>query len=289
MIPSVDTHVYNKLTKYLKIILSECYIIDEVLKDFDPEVVQLFKKAYTGTTAKHEVTVRYAFPNVSESYLAGYVIQIGAGQESNKSLGGIQGAFNFEDAGVVTEDLQVQSGEDPRKLYLIPSKPIGEIIGIPNISFSKRDKLRVQDHVITFTKEGNEFLEGKKVSIQYSSKAEPVGGSDPVGTERGFSVSENLVITAFSNNIDTVRCLDAILKTILIMIRYTEEEQTYYGLPQVAFSYVKPVITDGDSIIYGRAVTLSYSEVSYSVSYRVTQDIKEIIMRTVSDSGSNKS
>ena len=99
MIPSIDNYLKKEVTRVLDIILHECYIIDEVLRDFDTDVVDTFKKAYCGEDPKNEITVRFSFPDVKTPLLASYVIQLGEGSETNDSLGGVEGTFSYKEDG----------------------------------------------------------------------------------------------------------------------------------------------------------------------------------------------
>lgn len=283
MVPSIDTHLKKEVTNMLDIILHECYIIDEVLRDFDPEVVKTFKTAYCGDSkAKNEVTVRYSFPDIKTPYLASYVIQLGDGLESKNSLGGVEGTFINKEKGYRSEDLDVKV--DNNRLYVEASEEIGEYISSSDVAFAESDNLKIEGNRLYFALMGNEILLDRAINIKYSSKYPATDGEDPHGTYRGFTASESVSITSLSNNTDTVRCLDAILKVILIMLRQSDQEQNYYSLQKTRFSALAPVINDGETRVMGRTVTLTYTS-SYFVEYNVANSIKEIIFRRTMKDG----
>lgn len=282
MIPSIDTYLKKEVTDLLRIILNECYIIDEVLRDFDKETVTTFKKAYSGKKPMHAIPVLLAFPNSKENVRATYVIELGEGSEVKGALGGVEGTFQYKQKGYYDEHLPVK--DDGNRLYFETTEPIGEFIGCQGISFAKGDDLQVEGNRIHFKRGGNEQLIGSFFSVQYNAKYESTSGEDPHGTYRGYTAQERVHITSAGTNIDTVRCLDAILKVILIMLRQTAEEQNYYTLQKTHFSGIAPVIGDGDTVVYGRSVSLSYT-VSYSVEHNVAQKIKEVRLREVIKDG----
>lgn len=276
MIPSIDTYLQKEVTRMLDIILNECYIIDEVLRDFDSTIVSTFKEAYCGDNPKFEIKPRLAFPDIKQALLASYVIQLGDGIESRDSLGGIEGAFTDKEAGYEDEIGTVV--RDGSKLFIETTKTIGSFLSSRDISFAESDNVEIKGNKLYFELQGNEYLEGKLLNVAYSAKHDPVSGEDPSGTHRGFTATETVNITSISNNIDTVRCLDAILKVILIMLRQSPQEQNYYGLQKIRFSALAPVISDGDTTVHGRSITLTYT-VSYSVDYNVVNRIKRIVFK----------
>lgn len=284
MIPSIDNYLKKEVTRVLDIILHECYIIDEVLRDFDTDVVDTFKKAYCGEDPKNEITVRFSFPDVKTPLLASYVIQLGEGSETNDSLGGVEGTFSYKEDGYEDEICTVIQDNQTPRLYLEVSKNIGTYLGSRDISFAESDNIEIEGNKLYFESQGNEHLVGVALNVQYSSKFESINEEDPSGTHRGFTANETLNITSVSTNVDTVRCMDAILKVIMIMLRQSPQEQNYYSLQKVRFSPLAPVINNGDTVVHGRTVTLGY-RVSYSVEYNVANKIKEIVLREVIKNG----
>ena len=57
MIPSLDTYLYKEIKERLHIILSECYIIDEALRELDKQAKEDFIETYTGENPKKEVKI----------------------------------------------------------------------------------------------------------------------------------------------------------------------------------------------------------------------------------------
>ena len=167
MVPSVDTYLQKEVTKMLDIILNECYIIDEVLRDFDSDVVETFKKAYCGDNPKFEIKPRFAFPDIKQPFLASYIIQLGDGMESKDSLGGVEGVFLNKEMGYEDEIGTVE--RDGERLYLETTKSIGSFLSSRDISFAQSDNVEIEGNRLYFALQGNEMLEGKLINIAYTS------------------------------------------------------------------------------------------------------------------------
>ena len=272
MIQSVDSYVYDQVSERLKIILGESYIIDEALKGIDLEARKAFKDAYTGENAR-EITVSYEFPQVKEDMSARYVITLGGAEELTNSIGGIQGDYFYrEDSG---EKEIVPIVRDGDRLVFETSKPVGEFFNSPTIEFTPEDHLEVKDGKASFDYETNERLKDKEVEVHYSSL---LNNEETKGMYQGFLMSETLGVVGISNNMDVARCLDAILKMILITMRDSQEERTEFMLQKLSFSDMQPLIQDGDLFVFGRPCTLSY-QVTHSISFDVRETINEIILR----------
>lgn len=280
MIPSVETYLQKEVKSLLRVILSECYIIDEVLKDFDNKVVETFKDTYCSElNAKHEIDVRLSNPDVRRPFLATYIIQLGEGSETRASLGGVEGTFVGKEIGYRDEQVEVKYDSTTDQNFVELSEEIGIFISSPHIAFSQSDNLKFVRNRMYFKGYGNEHLIGMTVGIQYQAK-HPDGNTEPHGYQKGFTASDTIMITSASTNMDTLRCLDAILKVILIMLRQSDSEQNVYNLQKIRYSALAPVLTDGEIQVMGRTTTISYTT-SYSVDYNVVNHIKEIVLKGV--------
>lgn len=272
MIQSIDSYVYDQVSERLKIILGESYIIDEALKGIDLEAQKAFKDTYTGKNAR-EITVSYEFPQVKEDMNARYVITLGGAEELTNSIGGIQGDYFYrEDSG---EKEQVRILKEGNRLVFKTHKPVGEFFNCPTIEFAEEDHLIVENGIASFDYDTNESLAGKTVEVHYSSL---LNDEDTKGMYQGFLMSETLGVVGISNNMDVARCLDAILKTILITMRDSQEERTEFMLQKLSFSDMQPLMQDGDLFVFGRPCTLSY-QVTHSISFDVRETINKIILR----------
>ncbi len=257
--------------------LKECYIINETLKDIDEEARTKFISTYVGENPKKEVNLYYGVPQTKESFDAGYAITIGQSIENKKSLGGIEGSYDNRQ-GVVVEELALieVSKTDATKLVFNTTSKVAEIEGITDISFSDTDDLAIVDGYITFNNNAfNEAFIGKSFKVIYTSL---VSDESIAGVAKGFTSTDEVSITCLSTNYDTARCLDLIIKLILITMRDSVEEGFTYGLQNLAFDSLGPIITDGDLIVYGRSATMTYT-VSSSVDFDFYKKVTEVIFR----------
>lgn len=277
MIPSLDTFVYTQIKNNLKAILSHPRIINEALAMIDEEARENFIKAYCGKDAKKEVGVSYVFPQAKENFDARIVVQLGNAQEESMSLGAVEGTFTYRELGDKEEATVVQPSEDNR-LFIETEHTIGTYDGTDNLSFSDSDDVNIIDNRIYFNREGNEHLIGLPLTVYYTAK-EPLG-KDPKGVQKGYSSRDIVEVVPLSTNMDTARCLDAIMKVVLIIMLEDREAKTTYNLQTANFEAMQLVVSDTDRLVFGRPLTLSYT-VSYSIDFDFTKEIKEIIIRGV--------
>lgn len=272
MIQSIDTYLYDEVKSRLEVILSECYIIDEALKGIDLEAKNAFKEAYTGPNKK-EIPVTYEMPQTKNSFDARYVVSLGGASETNKSLGGIQGDYSTREVETILEIVEVKQAKD--RLYFDTSKPVGMYYGSEDISFSSQDDFQVKDGVASFLLKNNEHCLDNQYLISYTSQTDE---EDVFGTYQGTMMNESVGIIGISHNMDVARCLDAILKMILITMRDSLEEKNGLALQTVDFADLQPVVTNGDMQVFGRPCTIRY-QITNSVSFDIKKRVNEIIAR----------
>lgn len=274
MIPSFDTYLYKEIRERVNIILSECYIIDEALREVDETAREAFKRTYCGEHPKKVLEFSYSFPQQKESFNnARFVISLGGSVEEKKTIGGVQGDYEYREDDFETETVElVREGKD---LVFNTSKPVAEITNCPGLSFAESDNIRVDSKKAKFSYFGNEELEGSKVTINYVSLRtdEDVGG-----LHLGYISRDTVTIVGISTNIDTVRCLDALLKVVLITIRESVPEKMDYMLQTLAFGDLQPVIENGDTVVFGRPCTIGYIATN-TVSFDLNERINKIVLK----------
>ena len=275
MIPSLDTYVHNKLETTVKAILDNRDILEETLKDIDKTAKDNFIKTYGGKSSKREVNVTYSFPDGREGFDALYLVQLGGSSPSRDSLGSVEGTFDSHEGELYKETAEIKADFPKSKLYIKAAKPIAELVGVEGISFATSDNVFVQEDHITFELLGNESLEGIEVTFTYTEKLKPGEAS---GVQKGYTLTEAVVITPLSTNLDTLRCMDAILKVVLIIMRESIEEQTMFGLQKSVFEPVNVLDIPTETPVYGRPLTLTY-QLSYSIELEFGKRLKEINIR----------
>ena len=275
MIPSLDTYLYKEIKERLGIILSECYIINESLREIDKEARENFIDTFCGENPKKEIQVSYTFPQSKEQFdSARIVIAMGGSVETNKAIGGVQGTYTYEEDDFESETVIAERREN--RLVLPTKKPVADYVNSPDISFAESDQLEItKDGVITFAYLGNEDLEGLSFRITYSSKR---SNSDTQGLLLGYSSNDQISIVPISTNVDIVRCLDMLIRVILITMRDTPEEKIDYSLQSLEFGDLQPVIENGETVVFGRPCTLGY-KVTNSVSFDLNNQVTKFITK----------
>lgn len=273
MIPSLDTYVFNQVKSNLTAILSSPKIVDTALQGLDKNARDSFKQTYCGENANREINVTYVFPQNKEGFDALYFIQLGEGEEKNDSLGLTEGTYDTREGGTNREPVSIQVDYESNRLFMEVAKPIASIDGYDGITFAKSDEVTLEGNCIYFKLITNEHLIGADIVVNYTDKLDNL---NPIGIKKGFTSRDTVIITPLSTNMDTSRCLDALLKVILIIMRQTVEEQSAYALQTAYFEPMQALETGADRIAFGRPLTIAYT-VSYSLDFDLAQ-LKDILV-----------
>ena len=273
MIPSLDTYVFNQVKSNLTAILISPKIVDTALQGLDKNARDSFKQTYCGENANREINVTYVFPQNKEGFDALYFIQLGEGEEKNDSLGLTEGTYDTREGGTNREPVSIQVDYESNRLFMEVAKPIASIDGYDGITFAKSDEVTLEGNRIYFKLITNEHLIGADIVVNYTDKLDNL---NPIGIKKGFTSRDTVIITPLSTNMDTSRCLDALLKVILIIMRQTVEEQSAYALQTAYFEPMQALETGADRIAFGRPLTIAYT-VSYSLDFDLSQ-LKDILV-----------
>src|SRR5690606_36644327 len=101
------------------------------------------------------------------------------------------------------------------------------------------------------------------------------------GFKMGFTTTEHYSVLVVSTNMDTVRCLDLIVKAILILMRNNPEELNKPVLQRLQFGQIEQVDTGRQKsegrpeLLYGRETIVSY-RVSYNLDAPLLQTLDKI-------------
>jgi hypothetical protein len=274
MLPSLDTYLYNEIETKLGIILTNRYIIEEILKGVQPKIAQNFIRAYTGEACR-EIPVVYTMSQVKENLQGAIFISLREGKETHPSIGNLEGSYDYKNGLLKEEEVLLTATPEKDRLYFEVSQPIGELINVEGITFAASDNLSV---------------EGKRIYFNYDSDLENIGSfnvnymetlGDEVGLMKGFTATEHYSILAVSTNMDTVRCLDLIIKAMLILMRSNPEENTNHLLQEMQFGQIEEMNVGTDvtpELLYGRETIVCY-RVSYSLDAPVLKTLDEIIVK----------
>jgi len=277
VIPSIDSYLHNEIEEKLQIILTNRYIIEEILKDINPTIARNFMRAYAGENGR-EIPIVYTLPQDKQTQQGAIYIGLREGTESDTSIGNTEGTYDYKEGGVLTEYAAIQSTPEKDKLYFEVSKPIGELILVDGITFSASDNKRVEGNRIYFSYDPTLAALTDEFAVTYVEYRE-----NEVGLKQGFTATEHYSVLVVSTNMDTVRCLDLIVKSILILMRANVEEHTNMLLQRLQFGQIEPIETgrsaDGTvpEILYGRETIVEY-KTSYNLDAPLLNDIHKFIV-----------
>lgn len=263
-----------------------------ILKQINDEARENFVKTFGGINPKEEVQVTFEYPNTKIDQKANIVISMGSAKEAKSYIGNVAGTFDYvEDQFEEREEAILQVDEESNRYYLEMSKPVGELVQVQDISFSIQDNVQLEGNRIYFNRRGNEWIMDEFITetysdtasdtenstilvVNYVSKIEGING-DPVGRITGFTANERVNISPLSTNMDIARCLDMLMKAVLIIMRDSVEENSMYVLQKVDFGTMNLQIKQGDTNVYGRTLTIAYT-VDHTLEQELYRDIKNI-------------
>ncbi|QZA70342.1 hypothetical protein 278BB001_191 [Bacillus phage 278BB001] len=275
-LPSIDTYLYKEIADKLEIILSNRYIIEEILKEIQPEVSASFIERYTGDR-RLEIPIVYTMPQDKQSQRGAIYIGLREGQESQPSLGNMEDTYDFKEGNLHKEESVVAATESDepgnRRLYLEVSEPIGDLYNVEGLEFARSDNKTIEGNRIYFKYDPS--LIGLPFIVNYVAKR-----GDEEGLKKGFTALEHYSVLVVSTNMDTVRCLDLIVKAILIMMRSNAEEHSNQLLQKLQFGQIEEIplgASDGATpeLLYGREAIVSYTT-SYNLDTPMLNMLKEI-------------
>lgn len=279
MLPSIDTYLYNEIESKLKIILSNRYIIEEILKGVQPKIAQNFIRAYHGSSAR-EIPIMYTMPQEKVTQQGAIYIGLREGEE-NSSIGNLEDTYYFKEKGFRSDSTIITATPERDRLYMEVVEDIGELVNIEGLIFADSDNVKIEGKRIYFKYDPE--LEGLQFVVNYNATT----GAEEQGVKKGFTTVEQYSVLIVSTNMDTVRCLDLIVKAILIMMRDNTEEQNNHLLQRLQFGQIEEIDTgrrvgiggaEVPEMLYGRETVVTYT-VSYSLDVPMTK-LKDIILNT---------
>jgi hypothetical protein len=273
MLPSIDTYLYGQIEEKLGIILSNRYIIEEILKGIQRSIRDNFIRAYTGDNCR-EIPIVYTMPQDKESQRGAIYIGLREGQESAPSLGNLEGTYDFKEEGFHKDLAIVEAEEGNERCFLEVELPIGDLNNIEGLQFSRNDNVEVEANRIYFKYDPE--LVGLEFTVNYVAQT-PVG--EEVGLKKGFTSTEHYSILVVSTNMDTVRCLDLIVKAILILMRGNAEENTNFLLQKLQFGQIEEIDVGTETtpeLLYGRE-----SIVTYTASYSLDAPLLDTVLKEI--------
>lgn len=283
MIQALAYNVKNTLQQNLEYILSQTYIIKELLEDLPQKVVDDFINKYAVNVDKKPVVpipVNFGYPQDLQSTTAIVSVTSGNGQEETNSIGFVEGTY--EGKGYITKErIEISGFEIKDGLEYAVATTKKEILKVDTIS-------EIASEYITH--------EGNKVYIQVSNVFEhgtfTVGDSftcmyyqkvnEKVGASIGYVAREEVLISVVSNNMDTLVCLDMLVKVCIITMRESLRDKMMTDLPKISHTPIAPIdpelIPGTPNIMYNRDYSLVYT-VTNTIDKNNTKFLKDIIIQ----------
>lgn len=293
MFPSTTTHVRQQLDEKLKILLDSSYIINVLLKEFEPDVVESFINKYVatyddkGTRTKdgNPIKVITNYPQELPDGGVTIFIGMGDGKQSNSSIGQVEGEFTHDNGDPVREIVHFDSFDNDSFTLKLSNEVVQGSVTFRNMT--------IDDNLISYadtdhTKVIIRLALEERQALNLSSETEFDISYIPLESERrlvgqslGFTSQEVVQVVIMSANMDTLRIVDALVKASFILMRSDDEEQSGgYSLGTLEYGAIAPVegIDTTPNIIFGREIDVTYT-VSYGMQNKNLQEIKKILMK----------
>lgn len=279
MIPSTDTYLQQQIKAGLKFFLSpeNRNLLKEVLTEMDSKAAKRFIQAYAQENSD-PISVIFEMPQEKVDLRLSVFIGLRDGTETNTSIGNIEGTFEYDEGDVVWEPEVVELKTEGYWYYFELSREIGQIDAIEELQMDFSDAYI----------EGKRFYFGSNTQLSdddvfLTVHYTPLEDGESSGIISGFTVDEAYSVTAMSTNMDMVRCLDLLIKSILIVMRSNAKEQLYYSLQNIQFGQPDPQLLKGTNedsdpqLLYARENMVSYT-ITYGVPSSPFRQLSEILI-----------
>ncbi|ALO79496.1 hypothetical protein HOBO_89 [Bacillus phage Hobo] len=277
MMPSIDSYLYNEIEEKLQIFLTNRYIIEEILKDIQPRVANNFIRTYGGDNPTREIPIVYTMPQDKQTQQGAIYIGLREGEETDTSIGNTEDTYLFKQGSLIAEESLIHVSDDKKRLYFEVTHPIGELEVVKNFEFSREDNVTIEGNRVYFEYDPELATILNPFEVVYMATT-----GEEVGLKQGFTATEYYSVLVVSTNMDTVRCLDLVVKAILILMRSNPEELTNNLLQRLKFGQIEEINLgreDGSNpeILYGRETIVSY-KTSYNLDAPLLDKLEKIMV-----------
>lgn len=274
--PSIDSYLYNEIEEKLQIFLTNRYIIEEILKDIQPRVANNFMRTYAGENGR-EIPIVYTMPQDKQTQQGAIYIGLREGEETDTSIGNTEDLYLYKQGAYRVEESLIHVSDDKKRLYFEVSKPIGELDVVKNFEFSREDNVTIEGNRVYFAYDPELATILDPFTVVYTELA-----GEEVGLKQGFTATEYYSVLVVSTNMDTVRCLDLVVKAILILMRSNPEELTNNLLQRLKFGQIEEINLGRENgsnpeILYGRETIVSY-KTSYNLDAPLLDKLEKIMV-----------
>lgn len=296
MIPNLVSHVKSELNKKIKAILSNSYIINEVLKELEDDVSKNFIKKYAGTfntdgsilTEGLGVDILSNYPENFSNNKTFVLVGMGNGDETSGSLGVSSSGYTTDSTALVKDKNLVVYYDNENKMPFITTTSFAYIpsVVVPNMagvlvkrldSSKKLYLSNLPDEVESGISYGKDTL---RINYTVDSSNDEI--SDP-GNSYGFMIEESASLLIVSDNLDDIRALDSIIKAAIILMRNSDNEFEKYNIGKSSYSAPVPLqdYVPGDvKMAFGREILLTYT-VDYFLDSVNKQKLSSVVVHEI--------
>lgn len=258
MIQAIAYRFRKDMQDTLSYLLSQTYIIRELLQDLDQDTIDEFVDKYVESSSGKgvkEIPVIFGYPQDLKDLDGLIAVSAGAGQEDNQSLGFHEGNI-YEGRGEIVKEILTLTNESSFELYGTLNH---EILSIESIEEITEVGIRFQDNKIYIDSNYYPSLDvWDKLTVVYSAKKDSL-----VGVQSGFSAKEEVLISILSANEATIVCMDILVKACVITLRESLRDRLMTDLPKLSYTPIQPMspelVPDTPNIIFNRDYALVYT------------------------------
>ena len=289
--PSTVTHVRKGLTRTLATLLDKPAVLNELLKEFEPDVAKEFIETYAteydsnGKRIKNgkQFDIRTTVPQETTNLDGVFLVDMGGGRETDDgySLGNVINSYDNDGKGTARiEHLVLTYNTDVEYGQITTTDKIGELLDIEELDLTT-DQIKVQGNKISIDLPYEVAYDLGLIGmpLEVTVKYMPITGNDFFGVVRGYDVTETVRVVMMSRNLDILRIMDTLLKASLILMRNSDKESETYKLGGAEYYDTAP-LSDTElpglpNRIFGRQVDITY-QVTYAIDDVVTKMLKDI-------------
>lgn len=287
MIPSLVNYVKTEIEEKTKALLSNTYIINEVLEGLEPDVSKAFIHKYADeynatdrTKDGKGIPVLTNYPEdivTSDTFI---LVGMGSAEETSGSIGMASGGYTTDDGEVVRERAVVQVEGYNTLRFELSQAPDPTTIVIPDFAYAK-DSLEVSDKTVLIRNLDDGLVSRVNpgedhLYVNYA----PLGEPGKKGMARGYQLQETATVLIISKNLDDIRAIDALLKAVVVLMRSDSESFTKYNLGSVSYSAPVPLedaVPGTPKITFGRELDFTFT-VDYSMNSKNVQSLKGVLV-----------
>lgn len=292
VMPSTITHVRRSLNKTLGLFLDSQDIMNELLKEFEPDVAKDFINIYVNQYDENnkrvkdgkKINIVTTVPQEVVDLDNTILVDMGGGRESEEghSIGNIINTYDYDGADTAsTEHTTLTYNSEEEYAMVKSAKPIGDLLDIEEIFLEESQISYIDNKTIRLDIPYEQAYELGIIGnpLDVTLKYMPSTGNDYYGVVRGYDVTETVRLVIMSKNLNTLRILDMLVKASLIIMRSMNKESETYKLAEAEYFDTAPLseaeLPGLPGRVFGRQVEITYT-VTYGMDQKVTKFLSSI-------------